>query len=904
MALSPGTKLGPYEIVTTLGAGGMGEVYRARDTRLGRDVAIKVLPQHLSSNPDLRTRLEREARSISSLQHPHICVLYDVGHHDGTDFLVMELLEGETLAARLHRGALPLEQLLKIAVEIANALDRAHRQGIVHRDLKPGNIMLTKSGAKLMDFGLAKPAPLGVAVGGPGNAPLLSAARTAEGPSPASPLTTSGSIVGTIQYMPPEQIEGKPADARSDIFAFGAVLYEMATGKRAFEGKSQLSVASAILEKDPEPVSSVQPTSPPALDFVIRTCLAKDPDARFQTAHDVELQLKWIAAGGSQAGMPSPVPIRREVREQIWRGAALLFAVSSIALAVAYFKTKSAEGVHPVTRFAISLPATQALALVDHTALALSPDDKHVVYVSQSSGTSQLYLRSIDRLDALPLPGTDGASSPFFSPDGEWIGFFADGQLKKISVNGGPPVTLAEASENRGGSWGPDDTIVYSPSPPVGLSRVSAAGGQPQLLTTPEAARGERTHRWPEILPGGKAVVFTVGSLTSSDYFLDAALAVLSLDTSKIKILPLKGTNPHYLATGHLLFGSQGGLFAVPFDLRRLEVTGAALPVLEGVALFAGTGAVQYSVSRAGSIVYVPGNPQGASNPLVWVSRDGSTHPLAAPQRPYGEPHLSPDGNRVAVTLRGRNADVWIYDIGRNILTRLTFEGSNSAAVWTPDGKRIAYRCEKSGASNLGICWKPADGSVAEERLTASTYTQLPQSFSPDGEFLAFSQFDPKTQQDIWILPLKGNRQPRPFLKTTFYENHPELSPDGHWLAYESTDTGVSEVYVQAFPGPGGKWQISNGGGEFPRWARNGRELLYYSGSTLMSVNISYRPTFSATAPRRLFEGRPLSLGAGATTLYDIAPDGQHLIMAWGSETGPGSTQVHVVLNWVCFGSA
>jgi serine/threonine-protein kinase len=889
MALSSGTKLGPYEILAPAGAGGMGEVYRAKDTRLDRTVAIKVLPSHLSDKPELRQRLEREAKSVSNLSHPNICTLYDVGEQDGTDYLVLEFLEGETLEQRLTRGPLPPEQVLRLATEIADALDKAHRQGIIHRDLKPSNIMLTKAGAKLMDFGLAKLA----------DQPVPVAAALSELTAEARKLTAEGTILGTFQYMPPEQLEGREADARTDIFALGMVIYETATGKPAFTGRTKASLIAAILSSEPPAMTSLQPMTPPALERVVKTCLAKDPDERFQTAHDLNLQLRWIAEGGSQAGVAAPVVARRKLMERAWIAAAGLLAISSLALAVAYFNMRSSLPAPQVARFAFSLPTGQGLALVDKTALALSPDDTRVVYVAESSGAAQLYLRSMDRLEALPLAGTEGASSPFFSPDGQWIGFFADGQLKKVSVRGGSPVTLAEAPENRGGAWGPDDTIVFAPAPPVGLSRVSAAGGPTQVLTTPDAAQGERTHRWPEILPGGKAVVFTLGSLSSSDYYLDAKLAVVSLDTGKIKVLPLTGTDAHYAPSGHLVFASQGGLFAVPFDAKRLEVTGAATPVLEGVVLYPGTGAVHYSLSHAGSLIYVPGNPQGASNPLVWVSRNGTNQPLPAPSRPYGEPHLSPDGKRLVVTLRGgRNSDVWVYEIARNTLTRLTFEGSNKAPLWTLDGKKIVYSSERLGASNFGIYWKPADGSGAEERLTSSSNLQSLGSWSPDGKLLAYSQFDPKSQQDIWILPMEGNRQPRAFLKTASYESNPEFSPDGRWLAYVSSESGLSEVYIQAFPGPGGKWQISSGGGEFPRWARNGRELFYTSGNKFMSVAITTQPAFAASAPRPLFEGRPPSLGAGTTTLYDVSPDGQQFIMARGSGSGSGSTQVHVVLNW------
>jgi eukaryotic-like serine/threonine-protein kinase len=888
MPLSVGTKLGPYEIGDAVGAGGMGEVYRARDTRLGREVAIKILPEAFATNAVLKERFEREAKIISSLNHPNICTLHDVGHQNGTDYLVMELLEGESLAQRLAKGRLSIPETLKVGMEIANALESAHRQGIVHRDLKPGNVVLTRSGAKLLDFGLAKPLAAGSG----------SLSTLATQMAPAGPVTREGTIVGTFQYMAPEQVEGREADARSDIFALGAVLYEMATGKRAFDGKSPISVASAILEKEPEPIGQVQPMTPPALEYAVRTCLAKDPEERFQTAHDVRLQLRWISEGGSQM-TAGPAPARRAARRHAWMAAAGLLALTTIVLGVFLFKPQPALPTQPVTRFASSLPTGERLTLFEHPCVAFSPDGGTVAYIAESDSLTRIHLRPMDHLEGFPLIGTDGASSPFFSPDGQWIGYFADGKLKKVSVRGGPSVVLADAAENRGASWGPDDTIVFTPSPPVGLSRISAMGGKAEVLTTPDAAQGERTHRWPEILPGGKAVLITIGGLGSSDYFLDAKLAVLALTTGKITPLPVTGTNAHYSPSGHLVFAAPGGLFAIPFNPDRLEVTGAAFPILDGVMVDASTGAAHYALSESGSLVYVPGDPQGVSTPLSWVSRQGIARPMAAPARPYVDPHLSPDGKRLAVTIRGAgNSDIWVYEIARDTLTRLTFEGSNKGPVWTPDGTRITYSSERAGATNFGIYSRATNGSGVEERLSTSTQLQVPQSWSPDGRFLAFTEFDPKTQGDIWILPLDGDRRPRPFLKTNAFEERPSFSPDGRFLAYGSSESGQSEVYVQAFPGPGGKWQVSSGGGEFPMWARNGRELFYYSGNRFMSVAVTTQPAFTTSAARPLFEGRPATLSANASSLYAISPDGQQFIMAKGSGT-ESATQIDVVLKWM-----
>jgi Tol biopolymer transport system component len=879
MGLPTGTQLGPYEIVAAIGAGGMGEVYRARDTRLDRTVAIKVLPPHLASTPEARQRFEREARAVSALNHPHICTLHDVGSQDGTEFLVMEYLEGETLAARLEKGPLPLEQVLKIGMEVADALDKAHRQGIIHRDLKPGNIMLTTSGAKLLDFGLAK-AAVPLAVGA-----TLTAAVTR-----TTPVTQQGMIVGTFQYMSPEQVEGKEVDARSDIFSFGAVLYEMLTGRRAFPGKSQLSVASAILEKDPEPISTLQPMTPPALERAVKRCLAKEQEDRWQTARDLQLELKWIAEGSSQVTLAPTGAVggARGRRTLIFGLGALVLGAVIAGLAVWNLKPTLPQ---PVSRTVIALPPGQRLAGLEQPAVALSPDGTHLAYVAMQGGTQQLYLRAMYGLEARPIPGTEGATNPFFSSDGQWLGFFAGGKLKKVSVSGGAAVTLGDAAIARGASWGSQGTIVFAPASVSGLQQVSETGGTSQPLTRLE--RGEVSHRWPEFLPGGKAVLFTAGRTTVN--WTDAQVAVQSFGAGERRNLIQGGTQPRYASSGHLVYAQGGSLMAMPFDPERLASSGAAVPVVEGVLQSLSNGAAQYSLSATGSLVYVPGVVQSAQRRLVWVNRVGAEQPIAAPARAYRGPRLSPDGRRVAMPIEEQDSQIWLYDLSRETLTRFTFEGkTNSNAVWTPDGKWLAFISNKEGPTN--IFWQRADGSGGLERLTTSEYIHFPVSWSPDGQFLAFVEINPSTGYDIWVLRL-GDRKAQSFLRTRFDESVPQFSPDGRWLAYISNESGRYEIYVQPYPGPGGKWQISTEGGTEPAWNPNGRELFYRSGDKMMAVDVATQPSFTAGKPRMLFEGRYEPTPATAPN-YDVSPDGQRFLMLKPSETEQAPTQITVVLNW------
>jgi eukaryotic-like serine/threonine-protein kinase len=873
MPILPGRRLGPYEILAAIGAGGMGEVYKARDTRLDRIVAIKVLPLHLAGRTELRERFEREAKTIASLNHPHICTLHDTGHQDEIDFLVMEYIEGETLAQRLKKGSLPIQQALQYAIEIADALDKAHRKGITHRDLKPGNIMLTKSGTKLLDFGLAKLAQEA--------APVIPDSQL---PTMKGSITGEGTILGTLQYMAPEQVEAKEVDARTDIFAFGAVVYEMATGKKAFEGKSSASVMAKIMEAEPPPMALLQPMTPPALDRVVKRCLEKEPDERWQSANDLTNELKWIA-GASETAEVTAKPLK--TAKEIWQRPAFLgMAVVAIAAAavVAGWHLKPAAPL-PVMRTVIALPPDQQLAGLTQPVVALSHDGKQLAYVaSRSGGPQQLFLRAMDGLEARPIPGTEGAVSPFFSPDDQWVGFFTPGTLKKVSVNGGAAVTLAGAGGPRGASWNTPGTIIFSPETNTTLQQLSDQGGSPQALFQFE--KDENSQRWPDVLPGGKAIVFGASTQNSE-------VAVQQVGTAKRKTLVQNAIFPRYAASGHLIYVQGTTLMAVPFDPERLETKGAAVPVAEGIYLTS-TNSADYSFSATGTLLYISGGIAAAQRKLVWVNRNGTEQILAAAPGDYDNPRVSPDGHHVALEFGGQ---VWIYDLSRDTLTRFTFEGnSNADPAWTPDGKRISFRSTKDGPVN--IYWQLADGSGGGERLTTNQFTQIPKSWSPDGKFLAFHENNPTTKKDIWVLRL-SDRKAEPFLRTPFNEGGPVFSPDGRWIAYISDESGRPEIYVQPYPGPGGKWQISAEGGSEPAWNRNGRELFYRTGNKMMAVEVTTQPTFSAGKPKLLFEGQYLSVQVGLTnTDYDISPDGQRFLMVKEIGRSVSTTQINVVQNW------
>ena len=888
MPLSSGSRLGPYEIVAPIGAGGMGEVYRARDTRLERAVAVKILPSHLSVSPEAKQRLEREARAISSLNHPNICTLYDVGHQDGTDYLVMEYLEGETLAVRLMKGPLAPDQVLKYGIEICEGLEAAHRRGVVHRDLKPGNIMLTKLGAKLMDFGLAKALPIE-------KPPSEGLTATLMSPEGSQPLTARGTVVGTFQYMAPEQVEGKEADARSDVFALGAVLYEMATGKKAFTGKNQASIVAAILASEPQAISAVRPMSPPALDRVVKICLTKDPDERWQTAHDVKLQLQWIAEGGSQAGVPTPIAARRRNRERIFAIVAALAFVSCLVLAGLWLKSGSAD---PRTVRAYIKPPVHASFAFAGTGsgFALSPDGTRLAFAAMTEeGKYLLWVRPLNSLQAQPLQGTEGGAAPFWSPDGRNIGFFAGGKLKRVEASGGPPLTLADATLPRGGTWSRDGVIVFAPSINTPLVRVSDSGGTPTPVTVLNTKRGETTHRFPCFLPDGRHFIFMSGTPFAPRENSPNAIYVGSLDSPETKRLVYTHASAIY-AAGHILFLRQNTLMAQPFDTKRLEFAGDAFPIADPVLEDTGTMRDVISGSGDGTVAYAEGST-GVAHQLVWVDRNGKEVNKVEGQETYSNPIISPDGKKLAYTLESSGFDIWSYDIGHKLKTRLTFGSASSQAnlsqVWSPDGRWIAYTCVKSG--KFSLCKKPSDGSGSEEvLLEGDDQLRYLDDWSPDGKFLLYRE-PQQGVYSVWLLPLTGERKPYPFLQSQFPHNFPSFSPDGKWVAYCSRESGEYKVYVVPFPGPGGKWQVSPGTGCTPHWRRDGKELFYLGlDDKLMAAEVKASgSSFEVGSIQALFDARTYSnIGT-----YDAAADGQRFVLV--QPTDQPSASIVLVVNGV-----
>jgi eukaryotic-like serine/threonine-protein kinase len=871
MVVALGSNLGPYQILAPLGAGGMGEVYRAKDTRLDRIVAIKVLPASFASKPEHRERLDREARAIARLNHPHICDVYDVGRQGDDDFLVMEYLEGRTLADRLVAGPLPVREVFRHAIEIADALDHAHRQGIVHRDLKPGNIMLTSSGAKLLDFGLAKLRP-------EASIPDLSTVVTH-----GSPLTASGSILGTFQYMAPEQLQGKNVDSRADIFAFGAVVYEMTTGRRAFEGSTQASVIGAILHTDPPAMATLQPVAPPVLDRLVNRCLAKDPEHRWQTVRDLRFELQGIAEGVEKTGRAAPMVAQRNVRSYL---AATFAVLAVLAVSAALIKNwlparAPSSPTAPLMRFVLGLPQSAPVAVEDQSAtvLAVSPDGARLVYVAKLGNNTQLYVRPLDQFQPTPLAGTEGGVGPFFSPDGQRVAFFAGGKLKTVGLDGSPPVTVCDAPTSRGGSWASDDTIVFTPGIGAGLMRVPARGGEPKKLTTPHQLQPTLTHRWPAVLPDGKWALFTLW--TGVGRAEEARLALVSLESGEQRILPLEGaSSPHYSRTGHVVFLRSDSVMAAPFNVDRLEVTGPAVTIAEGVASSV-WGSAQFAVSGAGMLVYVAAGDVSGQHTLRWVDRAGRDSAVAVSSRVLEEPRVSPDGEHVLLTKREANVDVWAYQLARGVLTRLTSEiTEDETPIWMGDGRRITFAAARRAQYRL-VLWKPMDGGdeVLLLRGERADDHPHPDSWSPDGQTLALTNIRaPFEEADIWLFRPAETPQIRPFLQTKFNEGAARFSPDGRWLAYVSNESGRYEVYVRPSNGAGREHKISVEGGTEAVWARSGDELFYRSGDRMMAATVSLNPSFSVQQRRMLFEGRYVP-ARRLHANYDVSPDGQRFLM-------------------------
>lgn len=839
MTISLGARLGPYEILAFIGAGGMGEVYRARDTRLDRTVAIKILPTHLSSSPESKQRFEREARAISSLNHPNICHLYDIGAQDGTDFLVMEFLEGETLRDRLRKGPVLLPDLLKIGREISEALEVAHRHGIVHRDLKPGNVMLTKSGAKLMDFGLAKSSAMGTAASG--SSPILvSTALTLDAHSPMSPLTTAGSVVGTIQYMSPEQLEGLEVDVRADIFALGALLYEMATGKPAFAGKSQITVASAILERDPPPVSSVIPVLPPALDYLVATCLAKDREQRFQSAHDVRLQLQWIGDGSRSSTAQAESKASSSRLAWITAGILGLLAITAVVACLLLAN----RPVRVVQSSILPPPGNTFREAGDYAGpVILAPDGTRMAFTARDDkGKTLLFVRALNSLEAKPLTGTDGASFPFWSPDGRALGFFAGGKLVRIDADGGPTQVLCDASAGRGGTWGKDGTIVFSPSQTIGLMRIPSAGGTPEPASSLDASKGENSHRWPYFLPDGKHFLYWARSSRGPQ---EHTLCVGTLGSLQAKVITRSESMAVY-ASGYLLYLRGSTLVAQPFDAQRAEIVGDSIPVAEHIVYDVSASRALFSASDSGMLIYQSGDMAPPDEKLAWFTREGKESSVISQGEDFQGPALSPDGTYLAVAIVNiglGTQNIWIFDLQRGTKTRLTFgDSTQNFPVWTPDGKTVLYGSNAQGPFHIYA--KSADGTGEERALLGGPGEMaIPASVSPDGKYLAYglrTANDGRGVFDIWALPLSGNGKPFPVVHNNFSSSRAVISPDGKWLAFANNESGRNEIYITAFPGGGAMWQVSTNGGSQPEWRKDARELFFVDPSnTFMAVDVT-----------------------------------------------------------------
>jgi eukaryotic-like serine/threonine-protein kinase len=870
--------LGPYEIQSPLGAGGMGEVYRARDTRLDRTVAVKILPSHLSSNPEARQRFDREARTISSLSHPNVCHLYDVGTHDGTGYLVMEYLEGETLAARLSKGPLPLEQVLKAGIEICDGLETAHKGGLIHRDLKPGNIMLTKSGAKLMDFGLAKEA---------NSAATSGLTQTLASPQP---LTMQGTVVGTFQYMAPEQVEGREADARSDIFALGAVLYEMITGRRAFEGKTAASTMAAVLAADPPAISVIQPLSPATLENTVRGCLAKDPEDRIQTAHDVKLQLRWIKDRASSSGISTArsFPARTFSRWAGWAVAALLLVVT-----LGFLGWSLRNRITPPTMYfnsAVPFPAQY---------VALSPEGQTLAFVAYSKQANKnvIYVQPIGGRSANWLQGTEGATYPFWSPDGRSLGFFAQGKLKRIDVSSGrSPQLVADAPFGRGGSWSRDGIILFTPDAWSGLFRVPASGGTPVQVTKTDRSQYQVSHRWPVFLPDGRHFLYLAcnfsGRLDHNTIFVG------SLDSDERHTVVNASTNVVYVDSGYLIYWRDNTLVAQKFDLHSYDLTGEPRPISDAVQYFPQTNFAVFSV--AGTTLVAQTAAGGAANlsQLLWFDRHGKQVGTVGSPDQVSNPKVSPDGRRVAVDQTdtdGRHVNIWIHDLNSSAAARLGFgPWLEQISVWSPDGKQVIYTSNEK--LYFSLYRKNADGSgSAGAVFDFDSPQQCPWDWSRDGRFLLV-----RKERELWYLTLP-DRQPHPLLQTQWLIRNAQFSPDGQYVAYASSETGNWEVYVSPFPSFGSRWQVSRGdGGEEPRWRRDGKELFYLApDGRLMAAEVKIGAAFEPGLPYTLFQTHPRQpISAMDFFSYDVSADGQKFLVNSKVESSSNTAPLSVILNW------
>ena len=896
MSLTAGTRLGPYEILSLLGSGGMGEVYRAQDTKLGRDVALKILPATFTHDPERLARFRREAQVLAALNHPHIGAIYGLDDANGTQFLVLELVDGESLDKRIARGKIPVDEGLGIAKQIVAALEAAHEKGIIHRDLKPANIALTHDGnVKVLDFGLAKATE-------PASGTSLDVTNSPTITSPAM-MTGVGVILGTAAYMSPEQARGRPADRRSDVWAFGCVLYEMLAGKRAFDGDEVADIIAAIVRGEPD-WDELPPSVGPAVREVLKRCLLKDRQARIPEMSVVRFFMADAERQPSAAIGASRNGSRRRTARLVAVGG-LVAGISSVAT---WLLVRAPIVPAGTARFAVLTSPAQAVGIGGpDRAVVVAGDGRHIVSLNGGAlgEGGQLLVRAIDQLEAVPLRGLENVRAPFVSADGRWIGFFATGELKKVPMAGGPPITICRVTGGiRGSTWGPDGTIIFATNDPnTGLFSVPASGGEPKLLTKPDSGQGELDHFFPEILPDGRSVLFNVTKAGGLD---SAEIAVLDLKTGRRKTVILGGTSPAYVhlptrsaQAGYILYASSGALRAVAFDLARLEPTSDPTVVVDQVQVEA-TGAAQFSVSRDGTLVYTSGAGAGfEARSLVWVDRHGREQPITVAPRAYLHPRISPDGSRIAVAIADQGQDIWILDPVRPALTRLTFGSAvEQYPIWTPDGRRVVFRSDRSGLPH--VFWQAADNTGTIEQLTFATQSLvIPHALTPDGNTLIVG-----IGSHIGIERLDNRQKITTIAEAQGSQGNAAISPDGHWLAYNSTESGPPQIYVRPFPNvDAGRWQISTSGGFKPIWARNGQEVFYFGlapESALMAVPVRTNGTFTFGNPSKLFDGRPYFTAPRDRT-YDVSPDGQKFLLIKAVQTAEANSmppQSVLILNW------
>ena len=877
MTVRVGAVLGTYELIELIGEGGMGAVYRARDSRLGRDVAIKVIRPELASHPDRISRFDREARLLASLNHPNIATVYGFELIGDVPFLVMELVDGETLAARTTPGPLPVREALTIAAQIAAAMEAAHDRGVIHRDLKPSNIKVTPAGTvKVLDFGLAKALH--------SNTP---AEAIAESPTLTSDGTAEGLVLGTAAFMSPEQARGKPIDRRADVWAFGCVLFDMLTGRPAFAGATLSDTLSNILTRDPD-WSVVPSHAPPAIRRLLRRCLEKDASHRLRDMGDARLELEEAVEGRGDTELPARLAADHAggTRLQLVATVSAVLGGGAVALAMWLTGFGDPPSQPRVLSFALSLPESERLTSSDFPVVAFAPDESHIAYVATRGGGSQLFVRSLSALDPVPLAGTEGALTPFFSPDGQWIGFFADGKLKKVPVQGGPVRTLADAPIGFGASWAAD-AIVFAPSNGSALFRVPGEGGTPTAVTELDTARGEFSHRWPDLMSDGRAVVFATGTEGSWD---DAEIVVQPLGGGVRHVLVHGGSNPRFLPGGRLAYIRGGNIFLASFDDRTWRLTSEPVPVLN-VVEHSLDGAAQFSVSSSGGLLYLPGAEE-TRRTLVWVDRQGAIQPVAALPQAYTAARLSPDGRTMAVSIGGKTAEeIWTYDIARNELSQLTYD-AGSDPVWSADGSRVIFTAIREGSPDL--FWKGTDRAAVEERLTRSPLRKIPQSVSADGSTLAFVEEGESTGRNIVFLTFE-DRSVRPFLNTGANETSPAFSPDGRWIAYVSDAGGRNDVYVASRIDRGKTVQVSSGGGTEPLWRRDSGELFYRVADRIMAAVV--KTNGSVDRPREVFKGQ-FQTGRGGRAAYDVSADGARFLMIKAPESERPPRELRVVLGW------